>query len=127
MIKKFSPISLDFLDDEQRGFAANSTSGLHIGKVFYDSFFHFAHGKRVLNPRVLFQMVPLVLTDKTLSLRFSKSLWEYGANSHWNIMKLVNFYFLASLENKPTTEWLHVDEFLINAWISGHTMIILNA
>lgn len=41
-------------------------------------------------------------------------------------MKLVNFYFLASLENKPPTLWLHVDEFLINAWISEHTTIILN-
>lgn len=34
MIKKFSPISLDFLDCEQIGFAANSTSGYIQEKYF---------------------------------------------------------------------------------------------
>lgn len=96
------------------------------GKDILLFLFHSVHVKTELKPHVLFQMVTLVQKDRTLSLRFSKSFWELRANSHWNIKKLGNFYFLASLENKPTTLWLHVDEFLINAWISGHTMIILN-
>lgn len=41
-------------------------------------------------------------------------------------MKLVNFYSLASLENKAPVVQLSLDEFFIKAWISGHTVIILN-
>lgn len=120
-MEKFSLISLHFLDCEQ--IQLPTAPVLTHGKGILLFLCHCAHGKRELNPHVLFQKV---LKDRSLSLRFSKSLWELRANGHWNIMKLVNFYSLASLENKPATLWLHVDEFLINAWISGHTMIILN-
>lgn len=41
-------------------------------------------------------------------------------------MKLVNCYSLAPLENKTTIVQLPLDEFFIKAWISGHTVIILN-
>lgn len=56
-----------------------------------------------------------VMKVSTLQLRFSKTLWELRANCHGSTMKLVNFYSLASLENKAPVVQLSLDEFFIKA------------